>query len=385
MKQANPLPYITGVSNTAFGLHPGHSALDLMANAALGALADASLMPKDIDGVLCGYATTLPHLMLSTLLSERLALRPVYAHAMQLGGATGAAMLMLAGDLVRSGRCQNVLVVAGENRASGLSRDQAIQTLAQVADAEYEVPNGASVPACYALLAARYLHETGTTSEDLAELAVLMRANAARHPDAHLRESITIDDVMRSKPIAAPLKLLDCCPISDGAAALIVSRSTTDTMPRVAIRGAGQAHLHQHVTALESIMECGAGTAAARAFEESGLDHADIDYLAIYDSFTVTLAMLLEEIGFAPRGGTAQSVREGRFCPGGALPLNTHGGLLSFGHCGVAGGMAHAVEAVRQLSGRAGDRQEDNVTHAFLHADGGVMSSHVSLILSREA
>ncbi len=385
----SPVPthaFVTGVGNTAFGRHQGSSALDLMASAAAAALADAHLKRSDIDGVLCGYATTLPHLMLSTLFCERFALDPAYAHSLQLGGATGAAMLMLARDLVRAGRCRRVLVVAGENRLSGQSRDSSIQTLAQVGDADQEVPNGASVPAYYALMASRYLHETGTTEADLAELAVLMRANAARHTDAHLRTPITRDDVLNSKPIAAPLKLLDCCPISDGAMALVVSGDADNAGdgPRVALRGAGQAHRHQHLSAMTSVQDTGASRAAARAFEDAGMALSNIDHLAIYDSFTITLAMLLEEIGFAPRGDAAARVRNGDFAPTGALPLNTHGGLLSFGHCGVAGGMGHAVEAVRQLRGQAGDRQVQRATNAFVHADGGVMSSHVSLIFSRE-
>jgi acetyl-CoA acetyltransferase len=375
--------FITGVGNTPFGRHQGRSALDLMADAAGRALRDAGLSRNDIDGVLCGYATTFPHLMLSTLFCERFALRPTYAHSMQLGGATGAAMLMLAGELVRAGRCRKVLVVAGENRASGQTRDASIQTLAQVGDAEHEVPNGTSVPAYYALLASRYLHETGASEADLAEFAVLMRANAARHPDAHLQAPLTLAEVLCSKPIATPLKLLDCCPISDGAVALVVSREPGDG-PGVAIRGAGQAHLHQHLTAMASVLECGAAAAARRALDDAGMSLADIDHLAIYDSFTITLAMLLEEIGLAGRGGAAERVRNGDFLAGGALPLNTHGGLLSFGHCGVAGGMAHAVEAVRQLKGCAGIRQVPRATNALVHADGGVMSSHVSLILSRE-
>ena len=160
--------HVVGVGNTAFGRHEGLGAITLMSQAASRALADAQLERSDIDGVLCGYATTLPHLMISTLFCERFDLRPAYAHSMQLGGATGCAMLMLAADLVRSGRCRKVLVVAGENRASGQSRDSSIQTLAQVGDAEFEVPNGASVPAYYALMASRYLHETGTTEADLA-------------------------------------------------------------------------------------------------------------------------------------------------------------------------------------------------------------------------
>jgi acetyl-CoA C-acetyltransferase len=377
------LAFITGVGNTAFGRHHGRTALDLMAEATTNALADAQVSHHEVDGVLCGYATTLPHLMLSTLFCERFALRPAYAHSVQLGGATGGAMLMLAADLVKSGRCRTVLVVAGENRLSGQSRDSSIQTLAQVGDADHEVPNGASVPAYYALMASRYMHETRTMEADLAELAVAMRANAARHPDAHLRTPITREEVLSSKAIATPLKLLDCCPISDGAMALVVSADAGGGS-RVTIRGAGQAHLHQHLTAMESMMNVGAHEASRRALSEAGLTLADIDHLAIYDSFTITLAMLLEEIGFAPRGGSADRVRNGDFLISGALPLNTHGGLLSFGHCGVAGGMGHAVEAVRQLGGRAGERQVAKATHAFVHADGGVMSSHVSLVLSRE-
>ncbi|GHD03143.1 hypothetical protein GCM10007320_62930 [Pseudorhodoferax aquiterrae] len=375
--------YIAGVGNTAFGRLEGQGPIDLMAQAARQALADAQLQRSDIDGLLCGYATTLPHLMLSTLFAERFGLSVHYGHGMALGGATGAAMLMLARELVRAGRCQRVLVVAGENRLTGQARDSAIQTLAQVGDAEMEVPNGASVPAYYALLASRYMHATGTTPQDLAEFAVLMRANAARHPDAHLREPITAADVAASKPIATPLRLLDCCPISDGAMALVVS-AEPGPGPAVGIVGAGQAHQHQHLSAIDDVLSTGASAAAGRAFAEAGLSNADIDYLGIYDSFTITLAMLLEETGFAPRGQAAARVRDGSFAPGGALPLNTHGGLLSFGHCGVAGGMGHAVEAVRQMRGQAGGRQLARVPQrAFVHADGGVLSSHVSLILAR--
>jgi acetyl-CoA C-acetyltransferase len=377
-------PHITGVGLTPFGRHDGSTAPGLMAQAAQAALDDAGLVRGQIDGLLCGYATTLPHLMLSTLIAERLALRPAYAHSVQLGGATGAALLMLAGDLVRSGRCQRVLVLAGENRLSGQARDSAIQTLAQVGDAEMEVPNGASVPAYYALMASRYLHETGTTEADLAELAVLMRRHAQAHPGAQLRSPLTVAEVLSSKPIATPLKLADCCPISDGAAALVVS---ADAGPgaRVLLRGAGQAHRHQHLSAMADVLACGAAEAAQRALAEAGVTLAQIGHLGVYDSFTITLAMLLEEIGIAPRGGSAAMARAGAFGPQGARPLNLHGGLLSYGHCGVAGGMAHAVEAVLQLGGRAGARQARPATHALVHADGGVMSSHVSLVLTRES
>lgn len=377
-------PCLVGIGITPFGRHEGRSPLDLMADAARLALEDARLQRRDIDGLLCGYATTLPHLMLSTLFAERYGLRPAYGHAVQLGGATGAAMLMLARELVLSGRCRRVLVVAGENRLTGQTRDEAMTTLAQVGEADYEVPNGASVPAYYALLASRYMHECGVTSADLAELAVLMRSHAARHPGAHMRQPISVGDVLASRPIATPLRILDCCPISDGGAAMVVAAEPGDGHP-VAIAGAGQAHRHQHLTAMEDILETGAVESARRALDDAQVSISDIDYLGIYDSFSITLTMLLEEIGFAPRGQAASRVRDGAFAADGTLPLNTHGGLLSFGHCGVAGGMAHIVEAVTQLRGSAGARQLRQPTHAFVHADGGVLSSHVSLVLARRA
>ncbi len=374
--------YLRGAGSTPFGRHEGSGPLDLMAIAIEEALDSARLARVDVDGVLCGYATTLPHLMMSTLLCERMALSPSHANSMQLGGATGAAMLMSARELVQSGQCRNVLVVGGENRLTGQSRDSSIQALAQVGDADFEVPNGASVPAYYALLASEYMSRTGVTSADLAEFAVLMRRHASLHPDAHLRTPISCDDVLNAKPIATPLSLLDCCPISDGAVAFVVSSSPGSVHPPVRMVGAGQAHLHQHLTAMKDVLNVGAAISARSAFAEAGLNHSDIDYLGIYDSFTITLVMLLEELGFAPLGGAADRARRGDFSLTGVLPLNSHGGLLSFGHCGVAGGMAHVAEAWRQMTNQAAERQVRTPRHAFIHADGGVMSSHVSLVLA---
>ncbi|MCZ8411063.1 thiolase family protein [Achromobacter dolens] len=371
---------LLAAATTRFGRHEGRSALDLMAEAANAALAQSGLRRADIDGVLCGYATTFPHLMLATLLSEKLGLDPRYAHGMQMGGATGAAMVMLARELVRAGRCRRVLVVAGENRLTGQAVDASIQTLAQVGEADTEVPNGASVPAYYALLASAYMHRTGTRREDLAELAALMRRHAASHPHAHLNEAISVDQVLASRPIATPLHLLDCCPISDGAVALVVG---ADEGP-VRISGAGQAHRHQHLSALRDILDTGAARALGQAYADAGIGPDQVDYLGIYDSFTITLAMLLEELGFAPRGGAANRARRGDFDAAGPLPLNTHGGLLSFGHSGVAGGMAHVAEAWTQLAGQAGSRQAGAPRCALVHADGGVLSAHVSLVLQAQ-
>jgi len=374
-----PSAFIAAAASSRFGRLPGSDPLSLMAGTANQVFESAAIKRGDIDGVLCGYATTLPHLMMASLLSEKLGLDPAYAHGMQMGGATGAGMLMLARELIISGRCRRVLVVAGENRLTGQARDASIQTLAQVGDADMEVPNGVSVPAYYALMASAYMQRTDTTSADLAAFAVHMRAHAARHPDAHLRDLISVEDVLASKPIASPLRLLDCCPISDGGVAFIVS----DSGP-VKIAGTGQAHRHQHLSAMRDIMDTGASRALARALHDAAIAREQIDLLGIYDSFTITLTMLLEELGFAARGQAAQRLRAGDFDIDGALPLNLHGGLLSFGHSGVAGGMAHIAEVWRQLTQQAGTRQVSPRRCAAVHADGGVMSAHVSLILTAE-
>lgn len=378
------MSWIAGVGLTAYGKHPGRGTLDLMSDAATQALADAGLERREVDGLICGYSTTLPHLMLSDLFAEHFGLTPAYAHAIQLGGATGFGMVMAAHHLVVSGAARNILVVAGENRLTGQSRDAAIQTLAQVGHAVYEVPLGPTIPAYYGLLASRYMAEYDITEADLAELAVLMRRHAGTHPGAQLREQITVADVLASKPIAAPLKILDCCPISDGGAAVVVSRDPTGGS-RVRVIGTGQAHRYQHISAAPGVTETGAGESAARALAAAKIKVAEAGYLAIYDSFTITLTMLLEEIGVAPRGQAAALARAGHFSRDGAQPLNLHGGLLSYGHCGVAGAMAHLVEAQRQMTGRAGDRQARVPSLAFLHGDGGVLSSHVSLVLENKA
>lgn len=374
------MSYITGVGLTPYGKHPDKGTLDLMSEAATAALADARLERGAIDGLVCGYSTTMPHLMLSTVFAEHFGLKPEYAHAIQLGGATGFAMAMLAHHLVESGVARNILVVAGENRLTGQSRDSAIQTLAQVGHPVYEVPLGATIPAYYGLLASRYMHEHHVTEADLAELAVLMRRHAARHPGAQFREPVTLEAVLASKTIAAPLKLLDCCPVSDGGAAFVVSRERGSAWA-VRIRGAGQAHTHQHVSAASSLTRFGAAASVGKALAAAGVKLADVDHAAIYDSFTITLTILLEEIGLAPRGAAGRLAREGHFNHDGRLPLNTHGGLLSYGHCGVGGAMAHLVEAHLQLTSRAGARQARNARLALLHGDGGVLSSHVSLVL----
>jgi acetyl-CoA acetyltransferase len=372
--------YIVGSGLTRYGRHEGRDSLALMAQAGALALADAGLVRRDIDGVLCGYSTTLPHLMLATVFSEHFGLQPRYAHTIQMGGATGLGLVMLARQLVRSGAARRILVVAGENRMTGQSRDSVVQMLAQVGHPDYEVPLGASVPAYYGLVASRYMHTFGNTERDFAALAVLMRQHACRHEGAQFRTPLTEEEVLASRPIATPMKLLDCCATADGACAVIVSAEPQGAHA-VRIAGTAQHHNAQHVSAMTDLTTLGAGSCTARALQDAGRKLADVEYAGIYDSFTITLTMLLEEIGLAPRGGAGDRAREGHFGREGAVPLNLHGGLLSYGHCGVAGAMAHLAEAHLQMTGRARERQAPRAGLALLHADGGVLSSHVAVVL----
>ncbi|WP_163849177.1 thiolase family protein [Pseudooceanicola aestuarii] len=379
------MSWLRAARSTPFGRLDGADPLSLMSDAASLALADAGLARTEVDGLICGYATTLPHLMLATLFAEHFGLAPDYAHGIQMGGATGAGMVHLAHVLVTSGTCRNVLVVAGENRLTGQSRDTSVQTLAQVGHPTAEVPTGATVPAYYALAAARYLHETDASARDLAALAVQMRRHAAQTPGAHLTAPISVADVLASRPVAEPLKLLDCCPISDGGAAVVVS-AAPGAGAGLRITGAAQAHTHQHLSEAPDDLALGARRSSTLALAQAGIGTVDLGYLAIYDSFTITLALLLEALEISAPGQAGRDAAAGRFDAAGALPLNTHGGLLSHGHCGVAGAMAHLAEVHAQMTGRAGARQIPRPpVHALMHGDGGVLSAHVTLVMERAA
>lgn len=342
-------------------------------------MTDAGVRPADVDGLVVCYATTLGHLMPANLLGEYLGITPQVALGASVGGATGLAMVAQAAALVDSGAASTVLVVAGENRASGQSTQTSTDTLAQVGHHRYEVPIRATVPQYYALLASAYLHEHGLDPRDgLAPLAVAMRTHAARHDGAQFHMPVTVADVVASRPVAEPLRLLDCCPISDGGAAVVVGGGGG---PRdVEIAGTGQAHLHQHISEAD-LHEFGARVSARRALSAAGTGIGEVDVFGIYDSFTITLALLLEELGLAPPGGAGQAAAQGRFDLDGPTPVNPHGGLLSYGHCGVAGGMAHLVEVVSQLRGESGGRQVHGARRGLVHADGGVMSAHVTAVL----
>lgn len=377
---------LTGAAHTAVGNLAGSTCMSLHAEAALGALADAGVRPEEIDAVLCAYSLAEPHLMLASVFCEYLGLQPSYSAAIQAGGATGCIMVMQAAALVEAGFARHVLVVCGDNRLSGMTRDRAVAAIAEVGHAQFERPYGISVPASYAMVARRYMHEFGVTEEDMAAVTVAARKHAMRHPQAQMRTPVTVADVMASKSIASPLKILDCCLISDGGAALVVSAAETGRdRPRrpVTILGTGHKTTHEHIVAAPSLIEAGCAEAAAQAMGRAGVKVTDFDVAEIYDSFTITLISELESIGFFGRGEAGPAIAAGATDLGGRIPCNTHGGLMAFGHSGAAGGLFHVVEAVRQLRGEADERQVKDAELAFVHGDGGILSAHCSLVLGR--
>lgn len=379
-------PRITGVGSTGAGDFEGSTTMSLHADAAFQAIADAGLLPHQIDGLLGAYSIVEPQAMLATAFMEYAGLKPAIAMTISNAGVTGAMLVMQAAMLIEQGYCRHVLIVTGDNRLSGLRGRVGSAIAALGVHKEWEAPSGLTVPSAYALIASRYVHEYGIKPEELAAIPVTQRYHASLHPLAHKRTPITVEDVLTSRMIASPLRLLDCCPNSDGGAALVVSAAdAAHDAPdgSVGVLGAGQGHTHEYVVAAPSLTQFGCKQSAATAFGRAGVTPGDIDFAEIYDSFTITLAVGLESMGLFERGEAGHAAARGDLRLGGKLPCNTHGGLLSFGHSGAAGSLWHFVEAVEQLRGGCGERQVENARLAFVHGDGGILATHCSVVLGK--
>jgi acetyl-CoA acetyltransferase len=379
---------IVGIGESDIGKVPHMTGLGLNAQAAKRALDDAGLKVGDIDGLLTAYSFTEPYFMLGTVLCEYLGLKPTYCSSLVTGGATPAVMLAHAAQAVATGQATNVLVCTGENRATGLTRDAAVKVLASsVGHPYFEVPYGISIPGCYAMIARRYMHEYGITREQLAQVAVTTRRHAGLHPNSHMKAPISVADVVNSKPISEPLNILDCCLISDAAGAFIVTSAerAKDLKSKPAyLLGIGERHTHEHLMCAESLTRFGATESAQAAYSMAGLGPADMDLAQLYDCFTIVPVIELEECGFCKAGEGGAFWADGHADIGGKLPINTHGGMLSHAHAGATGGLLGIIEAVAQLRGGLGERQVEGAETAFVHNEGGVLSSHCSLILASQ-
>ncbi len=378
---------IAGVGETRLGKVPELGCLQLYAKAAKEAIEDAGLTIEDIDGVLTLDAMAEPYRIHCTVFAEYMGIKSNYSMTCSNGGATSCEMVAHAAAAIHAGYCKNVLIVTADKLMTGLTRDQAVAALADNAGhPQYERPYGPMIPAMYALAASRHMHEFGTTSDQLADVAVAMRRHASLHPNAQARDPITREDVAASKMIATPLRMLDCSLVSDGGGALVVTaaeRARDLPGPQVVLLGAGEGHLNEHVHQARDLTTTGARISGQRAFEMAGVRPSEIDLAMLYDCFTITVLIELEDLGFCAKGEGGPFAENGGIELGGRLPVNTHGGLLSHGHPGRPGGIFHIVEAVRQLRGNCGDRQVPEAELALVHGNGGILSTHSTLILGR--
>jgi acetyl-CoA acetyltransferase len=379
---------IVGVGESALGSVPGMGPLQLQRAAAEAALADAGLTLGDVDGLLTTPIRVAPWAMPVGMVAQELGLRPGYLATLDVAGASGTAMVHHAAMAVATGQAQTVLCVAGQNQLSHASRGAAVQQLADAgwAHPQFEAPYGPLVPTLYALLAQRHMHEYGTTAEQLAEVAVAIRGHAALNPLAQKREPIGVADVLASRMITSPLHVLDCALVSDGAAAYVVTtreRARDLKKPPVRLLGQGYGFTHAYIGEHDQITTTGAVQSGREAFRSAGVGPQEIDVAELYDCFTITVIVELEDLGFCAKGEGGRFVEGGRIGPRGALPVTTHGGLLSAVHPGLAGGMFHVIEAVRQLRGEAGERQVAGAELALAHGNGGIIGIHCTLVLGK--
>jgi acetyl-CoA acetyltransferase len=359
----------------------------LQSDAALAALADAGLKISDVDGLFTTPVRVEHWNMPAGVVAGFFGIRPNYLSTVDVAGASGCSMIDQAIAAVEAGKCDVALCVAGQNLLSNRSRSQAVQSMAERGSGhpQFEVPYGPLIPSLYALIAQRHMYEYGTKPEQLAEVAVTIRNHASLNPNAHKRDPITVADVMSSRMITSPLHVLDCAIVSDGAAAAVVTRAdrAVDLRKRpVHLLGSGYGLRHGYVGDAECLTTSGAVDSGRTAFRKAGIMPRDIDVAEIYDCFTITVIVELEDLGFCPKGEGGRFVENGNIGLGGQLPVTTHGGLLSGGHPGLGGGFFHVLEAVRQLRGEAGERQVPGAEVALAHGNGGVVSVHCTLILS---
>lgn len=378
---------IVGVGESDIGRVPHMTGLGLNAQAAKRALDDAGMKLSDIDGLLTAYSFTEPYFMLGSVLCEYLGLKPKYNASMVVGGASPAVMLKHATEAIASGQAETILVCAGENRATGQTRDAAMAALLAVGHPYFEQPYGGSIPGYYAMIAQRHMHVYGTTREQMAQLAVQTREHALLHPNAHMKTPLTVEQVLTAKPIAEPLGMFDCCLISDAGGAFIVTsaeRARDLKSKPIYLQGIGEYHTHEHLMCAPSLTEFGATESGRVAYEMAGLGPQDMDFAELYDCFSIVPMLELEELGFCGRGESGPFVMDGNTRIGSKLPINTHGGMLSHAHAGAAGGLFGIVEAVRQLRGGLGARQVEGAEVALVHNEGGILSSHCTLILAND-
>jgi len=372
---------VVGVAESDLGeVGPGFTPLDLIGQATLRALDDAGLDKSDVDGL---FSASAYHHMPTLSAGEYLGIRPRYSDATSMGGSSFVSHLFHAAAAIDAGLCEVALITYGSTQRSGGGR------LVSGSEADpYEAPFNPRYPvSMYALAASRHMYEYGTTREQLAEVAVSAREWARLNPKAFMRDDLTIRDVLDSRMVSSPLSIRDCCLVTDGGGAVVVTgaeRARNLKERPVYVLGAGEAHWHRSISQMPDLTVSAAAESGSRAYEMAGMGPEDVDIAMLYDAFTINTVLLLEDLGFCEKGEGGAFVSGGKISPGGELAVNTNGGGLSYNHPGMYG-LLLIVEAVRQLRGECGDRQVKSANLALVHGNGGVLSSQVTAVLGSES
>lgn len=371
---------IVGAAVTGIDSKPGYSAMELLAKASLAAIADAGLTVSDIDAV---FSTLSEDPFSAMSVPEYLGIRPKMVETTRTGGSAFQIQAMWAALALDAGLCDAVLICYGSNQRSGAGGLVRSGGTPFPYEAVYKPRNPTTA---YALAAQRHMHQYGTTREQLAEVAVAARKWAQLNPEAFTRDPLTIDDVLGARMVSDPLTVRDCCLVTDGAAAVVMTRAdrARDLRQKPAyLLGAANATWHRNISTLADLTVTAASEAAPRAFAQAGVTPAEIDVVELYDAFTINTILFLEDMGVCPKGEGGRFVADGAIAPGGRLPVNTNGGGLSCAHPGMYG-LFTMVEAVTQLRGTAGERQVDGAKLALSHGNGGVLSSQAVTIWGSE-
>lgn len=370
---------IVGAATFGQGKAPGYEASDLAAIASAMALEDAGLSLTDVDGLFFCHPTDT---MGGLSFAQYLGIRPKVTDNNRTGGSAFQTYVEHAAYLLDAGAIDCALIAYGSNQATATGK-----LVSTVQPMRYEAPYRPLNPvSSYALAAARYMHQYGAKREQLGEVALAARKWAALNPEAFKRDALTMDDYLASRMVSDPLSVLDCCLVTDGAAAVVMTRADRARdlrRPPVQLMGAAAETHHREIGWLEDLTVTAAARSGARAYQRAGVTPADIDVIQVYDAFTINTILFLEDLGFCPKGEGARFVEDGRIAPGGALAVNTNGGGLSCCHPGMYG-LFPIVESVRQLRGEAGDRQVADARFAVAHGNGGVLSSQATVILGAD-
>ena len=373
---------VVGLAESGCGMASGWSAMEIMANSVHDALEDAGIKFNEVDGV---FAATAFHSMAAMSLSEYLGLKPKFADGSQIGGSSFLSHILTAALALDAGLINVAVVAYGSNQKSIGGFKTISEAMPYEAQYEPRMPVTA-----YALAAKRYMHEFGASREDLANVAVSARDWALLNPRAYTYDKgpLTVEDVLSARPIVDPLGKLDCCLVTDGGAAVIMTRSDrakdTKNTP-IYLLGAAMEHHHRMVSEMPDLVRTSAIDSSQRAFKMSSYKATDMDTIQLYDAFTINTLLFLEDLGFCKKGEAIELVKNNNIGPSGSLKVNTNGGGLSCVHPGMYG-LFVTLEAIRQLRNSAGDNVGersgggwiDNAKLSVAHGNGGVLSSQVT-------